>query len=298
MTQAALDPRPSLGSSSERRTTQSWLSPAVSGAMLISLSFHSVPVIQAIRDLADVRNYVGEARAVMHDFLWATYEVIPPPPPPKAQEPEKPKEPEPEPEPAPAPAPKPVAQPQTKAETKPETKEQPPPATAQAGKTLTAADDVADFSNDFSMVQGDGQYRGGTTSSKGTATDAVRDPNAKEGGTPGAKGTGSAAPPPPPASTEPDRSRIARPRNTAWSCSHLFPAEADAEGIDNETVSIVVTVREDGSVKGVKLISDPGHGFGRAARTCALSQSFEAALDRTGKPIVGDTAPFRVRFTR
>lgn len=296
MTQAALDPRSSSLSSS-RRASQSWMSPALTGAMLVSLSFHAVPVLQAIRDLVEVRQFVGEARTTMHEFLWATYEVEPPPPP-KTQEPEKPKEPEPEPEAAPAPAPKPVVQPQAKPADKPaETKPvEPPPAAAQAGKTLTAADDVADFSNDFAMVQGDGRYAGGTTAAKGTATSAVRDPNAKEGGVPGGKG--SAAAPPPPPSSEPDRSRPARPSNAAWSCSHLFPPEADAEGIDNATVSIAVTVRTDGSVQSVKVLNDPGNGFGRAARTRALSQRFEPAFDRAGQPTTATTAPFTVRFTR
>jgi hypothetical protein len=70
---------------------------------------------------------------------------------------------------APAPAPKPVVQPQAKpAEAKPvEAKPaEPPPAAAQAGKTLTAADDVADFSNDFTLVQGEGRYAGGTTAAR------------------------------------------------------------------------------------------------------------------------------------
>jgi protein TonB len=59
-----------------------------------------------------------------------------------------------------------------------------------------------------------------------------------------------------------------------------------------------VTVRPDGSAQSVKVLSDPGNGFGRAARTCALSQRFEAAFDRTGQAITGTTAPFTVRFTR
>lgn len=302
MTQAALDPRsPSFTTS--RRGQQSWRSPALLGALLLSLNVHAVPVIQAIRDLAEVRHFISEARTVVHDFLWTTYEVIPPPPP-KVQQQEKPKEPEPEPEPAPAPAPRPVVQPQPQAEptkpAEPAKPAEPPPAAAQAGKTLTAADDVADFSNDFAMIQGDGRYAGGTTAAKGTANEAVRDPNAKADGVPGGKGSASTptAPPPPPPANEPDRSRPARPTNAAWSCSHLFPPEADAEGIDNAVVSIAVTVRPDGSVLSVKVLSDPGNGFGRAARTCALSQRFEAAFDRSGQPTTATTAPFTVRFTR
>ena len=294
MTQATLDPRPS--SRALHHDAAHWLSPAVLGAMLMSASVHAVPVIQALRDLNDVRAFVSQARASVHDFLWTEYEVIAPPPPPKAVE-EKPKEPEPEPE-APPPPPKPVAQPVTKAEPKEAAKPaEPPPAAAQAGKTLTAPEEApADFSNDFTMTQGDSaKYAGGTTASKGTSADAVRDPNARGDGVPGGKGSASVPSAPPP-SSEPDRSRPAKPSNSGWNCP--FPPEADSEGVDSAVVSIMVTVRADGSVQSVKVVSDPGTGFGRAARQCALGQPFQAAWDRGGQAIVGTTAPFNVRFTR
>lgn len=295
MSQLAL--APSLGSSRHARASKSWLSPALVGAMLFSSSVHAVPVLQAIRDLVEMRQFINAAAQSIHDYLWTTYEVEAPPPPPKAEE-EKPKEPDPEP--APLPAPKPIVQPKV-TEKPPEAppKVEPPPAAAQAGKTLTAPDNApVDFSNDFTMVQGDGRYAGGTTASKGKSDKAVEDPNARADGTPGGKGTASAAPPPPPPQNEPDRSRPAAAISRDWSCSHLFPAEADSEGIDNATVQIVVTVRPDGSAQQVKVLSDPGHGFGRAARICALSQKYNAAFDRSGQAISGSTAPITVRFTR
>ncbi len=297
MTQAAFSP--STRVISGRRRSDGWLSPALSGALLISVSFHAVPVIQAIRDLVDLRTFIGEARTAMHDFLWATYEVEPPPPPKE----EKPKEPEPEPPPEPEapPAPKPVVQPQTKPDAPKDTKPEPPKAeAAQAGKTLVAAADVADFSNDFTMIQGTGaNFAGGTTMADGTSKDAVRNRKVGSDGVPQGTGSAPAAAPPPP-SNEPDRSRPARPTHAAWSYSHLFPAEADAEGIDNATVQIAVTIRADGSAQSVKILNEQpaGNGFGRAARTCALSQRYEVAFDRAGQPIAATTAPFTVRFTR
>ena len=60
----------------------------------------------------------------------------------------------------------------------------------------------------------------------------------------------------------------------------------------------MVTVRPDGSPLSVKVVSDPGHGFGRAARMCALGRRYTPGLDREGKPMVGTLGPINVRFTR
>jgi periplasmic protein TonB len=77
-----------------------------------------------------------------------------------------------------------------------------------------------------------------------------------------------------------------------------FPAEADAEQIDQAKVTIVVTVRPDGSPLAVKVLSDPGHGFGRNARMCALGKRWTAGLDRNGQPTTGTTPPITVKFNR
>ena len=79
-------------------------------------------------------------------------------------------------------------------------------------------------------------------------------------------------------------------------CSE-FPAEYFRK-IDEARASLVVTVRPDGTPLSVTIVSDPGHGFGRAARMCALTRRFTSALDKTGQPIAGSTVPFGVRFTR
>ena len=61
---------------------------------------------------------------------------------------------------------------------------------------------------------------------------------------------------------------------------------------------VVVTVRPDGSPQSVKVVSDPGNGFGRAARTCALGRRYQTGLDRAGQPTTAATPPIRVKFTR
>jgi protein TonB len=81
-----------------------------------------------------------------------------------------------------------------------------------------------------------------------------------------------------------------------WNCSRLFPN--DAEAGDSAIVSIVVTVAPDGTPKAVSVLRDPGHGFGAAARACALGQRFSIGLDREGNPTTATTPPITVRFTR
>jgi protein TonB len=61
---------------------------------------------------------------------------------------------------------------------------------------------------------------------------------------------------------------------------------------------VVVTVDASGSVASATVLSDPGFGFGPAARQCALSQLFSPGLDRDGRPTVKTTSPIRVRFAR
>jgi len=174
----------------------------------------------------------------------------------------------------------------------------PAPAPAQAGHVLTAPDDprAAGGGVDFTMVEGNSdRYAGGVTSSMGTSSRAVHDARNASGGSP--SGTGSAAAPAG-AATVPDESQPARPSAHDWSCSHLFPAEADAEGVHVAVVTIMVRVAADGSPQSIDVLADPGHGFGRAARACAQGQRYLAAKDHAGKPTAGRTAPFSVRFTR
>jgi protein TonB len=185
-------------------------------------------------------------------------------------------------------------------EAKPEPKDPPPaappPAPAEAAKVLTAPETPnegpVDLTNTFVEGNGD-EYRGGTTKSDGTAKTAVYNPLATSKGVPGGTGTGT-APPPPPAV---DKSRVpGLLGSTEWNCP--WPGEADAEQIDHSYVMIQVKVKPDGSPENVTVMQDPGHGFGREARKCAMQKKYAAGMDANGNAVGGTTKPFRVRFDR
>jgi protein TonB len=206
---------------------------------------------------------------------------IPPPP-----EPESEPEPEPQPEPKPPPVAKPVepkpAEPKPPA---PEPTAAPPPAAAQAGAIMDAPADVVDFGDTFVAGQG-ASYAGGVTASKGTATQAVRDLRAQGAGVIGGTGTDPTA----------DRSRP--PRLTGggvWNCP--FPPEADDFGVDLAVVGLSVEVDASGRVLNAAAKSDPGHGFAREARRCALSKRWDPGLDRAGNPMRSITL-VNVKFQR
>jgi protein TonB len=195
-------------------------------------------------------------------------------------EPEKPPEPEPE-------QPKPVV--------KDDTPPPPPPAPAEAAKVLTSDPDPngpVDLTNTF--VTGSGStYAGGSTSSQGTSKTAVYNPAAANTGVPGGTGTGPA----PPAPKKDDKSRAPGLLGSSdWNCP--FPGEADAEQIDQAFVLIQVKVKPDGSAESVSIVQDPGHGFGREARKCAMLKKYSPGLDPDGNPIGGMSKPIRVRFDR
>jgi protein TonB len=57
-------------------------------------------------------------------------------------------------------------------------------------------------------------------------------------------------------------------------------------------------VGTDGRAKTVTVQSDPGHGFGEAARRCAFREKYDIGLDRFGKAATRTTPPFTVTFTR
>jgi periplasmic protein TonB len=201
-----------------------------------------------------------------------------PPPPPPVEEPK------PEPE-----QPKPVV--------KDDTPPPPPPTPAEAAKVLTADPDpngkVEDLTNSF--VTGSGStYAGGTTSADGTSKTAVYNPAAAKTGVPGGTGTGPAPPP----VRKDDKSRVPGLLGSVEWNDCPFPGEADAEQIDQAFVLIQVKVRPDGAPESVSVLQDPGHGFGREARKCAMRKKYAQGLDPDGAPIPGMTKPFRVRFER
>jgi len=236
----------------------------------------------------EMRHWAEQAMGIVHDHLWATYEVEVAktetrPEPPKPEE-EKPEE-------KPAEQAPMAAVPQQPAE--------PPPPAAQAGKVLTANPDpgeTVDMTGN-AFVQGEGdQYVGGTTAAAGTGSAATYNPSATTGPTATGTGTGTAPPAPKPQGPDQSRSPVV-PSASSWA-SCPFPPEADQDQVDYAVAVIVVTVRADGSAQSVRVSSDPGHGFGRAARMCALGLRFGPAFDRDGNPTVGTTPPINVTFTR
>jgi protein TonB len=166
------------------------------------------------------------------------------------------------------------------------------PVPAQAAKIVTAEpkDDEPVALDGF--VTGDGTALGGMQSGEGKGDHVTMQRRASLTGVPGGRGTASAAPPPPPAE---DRSRGVGLIGGSANCP--FPPEADTDQIDQATATVQVTVRPDGSVLSATVTSDPGHGFGRAARLCLMGKRFQPQLDRSGTPMLG-SAPVNVRFNR
>jgi outer membrane biosynthesis protein TonB len=197
------------------------------------------------------------------------------PPPPAPEETAKPDE--------PPPVVKPVAH------------EAPPPpaaAPAQAAKVLAQEPDPnepVDLTGN-TIIQGNADsYAGGTTSGNGTSTRAVR-ALASPTGVPNGTGTPTVSAP-----AGPDRSRKASVGATEWNAP--FPPEADTAQIDDTYVTIEVDVRADGTASAVRILADPGNGFGREARRYALTQHFQPAFDHDGSPIPS-TIKTRVHFSR
>jgi hypothetical protein len=178
---------------------------------------------------------------------------------------------------------KPVEQnPYDKVESKPNN---PTPDSAQAGDVLH--DDTVDFTGDGFVTGSATTYAGGKTTRDGKKKKEERI------GGPGGGGTGQDPPPKPPV----DLSRgITLAGSKEWSCP-TWPAEADAQQVDEWHVTIEVTVGPDGRAQNVVIVKDGDYGFGAAARTCAMKQSYNAALDRDGKPMIAKKQ-WRVLFER
>ena len=162
---------------------------------------------------------------------------------------------------------------------------QPSHATApsQAGQLAAAAPEPADFTGMAFIVGSGTSYAGGTTTSSGTSRKAA---------------IGPVAPEPPKSAPASARSQ-ARPVSldqSAWNCP--WPAEADAEQVNEQTVVLRATIGADGRAEHVDVLSDPGSGFGTAARLCAQRTRFEAARNAAGQPIPAPSPSIRVHFYR
>jgi periplasmic protein TonB len=126
-------------------------------------------------------------------------------------------------------------------------------------------------------------YAGGTTTSSGTSRAPA--PGAIA---PGGTGDGSG-----PARSQ---ARAVSLDQASWNCP--WPTEADAQQVNEQTVVLRVKVGPDGRAENVEVLSDPGFGFGAAARSCALRTAFQPASDPAGQPIASLSPPIRVHFFR
>lgn len=165
---------------------------------------------------------------------------------------------------------------------------------AQASQPSAAAARVV-TRNDMVDLTGDGfvegtsdAYSGGTTTGSGTPSEAATL----------APATSTAAPPArariPAEDQGPDLSRPASViGNTEWNCP--FPPEADA--IDDAVVKLRVEISENGIASGASVLHEPGQGFGREARRCALGRRWKPALNRAGTAIPGSVV-MTVHFVR
>lgn len=206
---------------------------------------------------------------------------VTPPAPAAVEEPPAPEEKAPEPIQAP-PAPKKAPTPRLSPPPPPQAEPEPPkapepvapaPAAAEAAHALTADESSQPTESGNTLVTGDGaHYAGGTTERGGTAKQAVKSSQARAFGVEG--GTGTAAP---------DRSRAPQlASGLRWDCP--IPDEALDEGIEHATVGLLVEVAPDGKLLAVEVKNDPGYGFARVARTCALRKRWLPGLDRHGQP--------------
>lgn len=263
--------------------------------LLLGVLTHGYASANAMLALYDMQRSLYGIRASIHEFLWTEYDIDLKPDE-KKVEPEDKKEepppPEPEPDPVPVQAPK--------AEENKDPYEEPKAAPVQAAKILTAAadpDKVEDLT-DQGIVSGDALAGplGGQSSAAGTSDKISHNPAVSLTGKPGGTGTADARPPPPPPKQD-----LSRPAGiiggASWS-NCPFPDEADTDQIDFAQVTLIVTVRADGSPQSVQVTGDPGHGFGRSARMCALARKYNAGLDRDGNPTTMSTPPIRVTFSR
>ena len=237
----------------------------VGAALVVVLYIGALAVVGRFGQSAGA--WTADLAARVHDAIVVERPVeVPPPPPPP---------------PAPA-SPEPTATAPRVTRTARAARAQ-PAAPAQAAKLAAVSTDPLDFTGSAFVVGSAATYAGGTTTSTGTSATPARG-NVAPGGT----GAGAAA--------VPSRARPVSLDQAAWNCP--WPAEADAQQIDQQTVVLRVTVRADGGADRVDVLSDPGFGFGAAARLCALRTRFEPAVDPQGRAVVALSPPIRVHFFR
>ncbi|HEY4012208.1 MAG TPA: energy transducer TonB [Polyangiaceae bacterium] len=80
-----------------------------------------------------------------------------------------------------------------------------------------------------------------------------------------------------------------------WECA--FPKAADRAKEDEAVVDLQIVVTPDGRPRDIMILTDPGYGFGRAARLCAARQKYIPAHSARGEPVEG-TIKVRVHYVR
>jgi protein TonB len=167
---------------------------------------------------------------------------------------------------------------------------EPAPA-AKAAQILAQNPDneVLNFGDNVFITGESDRYSGGATTSKGTNDKPPVQARVASGGT----GTGQA---PAPQIMAVDLSRTAQLAGSGeWRCP--FPPEADSDQVDEAAAIIEVVVGADGKAQRANILSDPGHGFGREAKQCAMREAYVPAMDREGHN-VASSKKFRVKFER
>jgi protein TonB len=268
------------------------------GWLALALAVHLLGVLSAWTIVAssEMRDVAEGMRKMQRDFFGMRLDIgVEPPPPPLP-------EPQPAEEPAAVETPPPPPPPVVKLRAP-----EPPPepldaraqravsaaadAVAQAIKVLTTDDEPPGA---VAIATGDGDVLvPGMVAGAGTGTTATWSPRAALTGKPG----GGGRDPQPPAELGPDRSRRAGVIS-GFTDTCDFPTQADFARIDHAVAVLIVRVRPDGTAEAATVVSDPGHGFGEAARRCALRTRFIPARDRAGNAITAETRPFNFRFTR
>ena len=260
-------------------------------ALVAALFVHGTAAARAAGMPLELMRWSQRIGRAIHERIVGTYDLDivkapePPPPPPEPVK-DEPKD-----------APPPPAAAPSSAKTAPTDAPPPAPAAAQAGAVLTQQPDPnepVDLTNSF--VTGDSDsYVGGVTQSNGTSATAVYGRAGGPGGPAASRGVAVATGPTSGGAT--DRSRAASLAGSKdWKCE--FPPEADIDQIDQAYVVVKVATRANGSPESVAILSDPGHGFGRAARLCAMKEHYDPALDTAGNAVVGSTKSIRIRFER
>jgi protein TonB len=252
------------------------------GGMVLATALHGLVALIGLASLFELRDFATSVQTAARARFDLTVDVA-------VDEPE----PEPDPEPPPPP-PAPEVAPPPSDEPLPE--EAPAPAAAEAAEVLTAEpapDEPLDLTAD-TMISGTGtRFAGGVTAADGTAQTAVRKATATAQGVVGGRGTGPAPPPPPKDASQPAGLIPGEDWNDC-----PFPPEADAEQQNHAMVRLMIVVGVDGRPSSVSVLTDPGYGFGQAARKCALRKRYTPGRDAQGKPVSKATPPVGVRFRR